>query len=73
MVLDDSLPVHPLTYLIRATSLTGSSGDLREIEGDDEAAVGIRSESGIPALDMNSHIDGWRAEVKAKVMRSACP
>lgn len=40
--LDDSLPVHPLTYLICATSFTGSSGDLREIEGDAEAAVGMR-------------------------------
>lgn len=42
MGLDNSLLVHPLTYFICATSLTGSSGDLREIEGDDEAVVGIR-------------------------------
>ena len=40
--LDDSLPVCSLTYLICATPFTGSSGDLREIEGDDEAAVDIR-------------------------------
>lgn len=40
--LDDDLPVHRLTYLICATSFTGSSGDLIDIEGDDEAAVGMR-------------------------------